>query len=269
MGEQVVLLLIGFGLTSVLGGALGWFFQTRSWSHQHRAQQRDEERTQALKVFEEVSSLLDRRLYRMRRVLWAAARRARTGTDGGRLDEAREDYREVLATWNDNLNRILALVQTYFGGAARQHLEDVIYEEFSAIGRALESFVGDAVAGQGARVEIPPLGRRLSWLGGRVYEFNVRMLDLLQQGRLGREAPAAEAVPDDQTPLLQFGHQGRAVTRLQRALGAAGVFDERVDGSFGKDTEAAVRAFQRSAGLEDDGVVGRRTWAALPATVTG
>jgi peptidoglycan hydrolase-like protein with peptidoglycan-binding domain len=72
MGDQVLLLVIGFGLTSMLGGALRWFFQTRSWSHQHRAQQRDDERVQALKAFEEVSSLLDRRLYRMQRVFWAA-----------------------------------------------------------------------------------------------------------------------------------------------------------------------------------------------------
>ena len=50
MGDQVLLLVIGFALTSVLGGALGFFFQTRSWTHQHRAQRRDQLHEHALKV---------------------------------------------------------------------------------------------------------------------------------------------------------------------------------------------------------------------------
>ena len=65
MGDQVLLLVIGFALTSVLGGALGYFFQTRSWAHQHRAQRRDQQHEQAMKVFQEVSSALDKRLYRI------------------------------------------------------------------------------------------------------------------------------------------------------------------------------------------------------------
>ena len=36
-----------------------------------------------------------------------------------------------------------------------------------------------------------------------------------------------------------------------------------IDGSFGAATEAAVRAYQRFAGLSVDGVVGRTTWSSL------
>jgi hypothetical protein len=262
--DQVLLLVIGFGLTSVLGGVLGWFFQTRSWSHQHRAQQRDEQREQAIKVFEEVSSLLDQRLYRMRLVFWAAKRRARGGGSDEALESARAEYRAVLKTWNDNLNRILALVDAYFGGGVRQRLEDPLYEQYSAIGRALEWFVREVVAADGGPVGVPPIDGRLRWLGRQVYAFNVEALELLQDGRLGREAPPAVPAPQNPTPLLQVGDAGGAVTRLQRRLQAAGVFDARVDGSFGKDTDAAVRRFQESAGLEVDGVVGPATWAALP-----
>lgn len=53
------------------------------------------------------------------------------------------------------------------------------------------------------------------------------------------------------------------MSRLQRALTDVGVFRARVDGSFGADTEAAVRELQRSAGLETDGVVGAKTWQLL------
>jgi hypothetical protein len=114
MGQQLILLVIGFALTSVLGGLLGYWLQSRAWAHQHDVQRRDEERQQAVKTFEEVSSLLDRRLYRMRQLYWAARRKARgTGDDAG-LDSALDDYREVLAQWNDGLNRTLALTETSF-----------------------------------------------------------------------------------------------------------------------------------------------------------
>jgi Putative peptidoglycan binding domain len=263
MGEQVLLLVIGFVLTSVVGGLLGLFFQRRTWSHQHRAQQRDQDRDQALKIFEEVSSLLDRRLYRMRQVFWAARRRAQGKGDTDVLPEALEQYRSVVTTWNDNLNRNLALVHTYFGSGARQELEDELFEEFSAIGRALEWFVQDATAPDAAGVEVPQLGRRLNWLGRQVYAFNVHVLELLQADQVGRDAPGSRPRPENRTPLPQLGHQGRAVQRLQQALHDAGLFDDRVDGSFGKDTGAAVRELQRSAGLEVDGVVGPATWGAL------
>ncbi len=36
-----------------------------------------------------------------------------------------------------------------------------------------------------------------------------------------------------------------------------------IDGKFGADTERAVRAYQRFAGLTVDGVVGRTTWNSL------
>lgn len=62
---------------------------------------------------------------------------------------------------------------------------------------------------------------------------------------------------------LRFGSTGAEVARLQDALRGRGFNPGASDGSFGRATEAAVVAFQRSEGLLPDGVVGPRTAAAL------
>lgn len=68
------------------------------------------------------------------------------------------------------------------------------------------------------------------------------------------------------TTLLKRGGKGAAVRDLQTSLnlvvaGSAGFLT--VDGDFGLTTEQAVRAFQRTYGLVDDGIAGPQTLVAL------
>jgi peptidoglycan hydrolase-like protein with peptidoglycan-binding domain/DNA invertase Pin-like site-specific DNA recombinase len=64
-------------------------------------------------------------------------------------------------------------------------------------------------------------------------------------------------------------HGSQQVRALQRKLRAAGADPGRIDGRFGPLTESAVRRFQRSGGLEVDGIVGPRTQRRLArATAT-
>jgi peptidoglycan hydrolase-like protein with peptidoglycan-binding domain len=66
--------------------------------------------------------------------------------------------------------------------------------------------------------------------------------------------------------LLREGSRGPAVKQLQERLSAAGFSPGAADGEFGPKTRSAVEAFQRSRGLEVDGVAGQDTWAALSGT---
>lgn len=61
------------------------------------------------------------------------------------------------------------------------------------------------------------------------------------------------------------GWTGDEVRKIQQALIAQGYScgTYGVDGSFGSDTDAAVRRFQQDHGLEVDGIVGKQTQAAL------
>lgn len=62
---------------------------------------------------------------------------------------------------------------------------------------------------------------------------------------------------------LAKGQRGETVRLIQEWLGKAGFPPGRADGWYGGNTEAAVRAFQRAAGLQVDGVAGQATWSAL------
>lgn len=67
--------------------------------------------------------------------------------------------------------------------------------------------------------------------------------------------------------VLRLGSHGEAVKQLQEALAQLG-YKVTPDGSFGQQTFDAVKAFQNSHGLKDDGVVGAVTQRALEAAGT-
>ena len=76
--------------------------------------------------------------------------------------------------------------------------------------------------------------------------------------------PETVAVPEDKGimpsvdyDIVRRGSRGEWVEKLQEALGIT------VDGIFGSGTEDAVKAYQREAGLTDDGVAGRKTYQSL------
>lgn len=71
-------------------------------------------------------------------------------------------------------------------------------------------------------------------------------------------------------PVLSEGSTGLAVRSLQEVLtrGAFGLWEttpKGIDGVFGPNTAAAVRAFQAWARLAPDGIVGQQTWDAATA----
>ncbi len=68
---------------------------------------------------------------------------------------------------------------------------------------------------------------------------------------------------------LQTGSTGPLVQLLQLALDRAGFGPLAADGVFGPLTQAALRRFQETNGLQPDGIAGRRSHAALRPWYTG
>jgi hypothetical protein len=81
--------------------------------------------------------------------------------------------------------------------------------------------------------------------------------------QLGLKFAPEELENSAQAVNLKFGSTGAAVIKLQQRLRDKGFNPGAVDGAFGENTEVAVKAFQRSVGLKDDGIVGTNTRTAL------
>ena len=118
-----------------------------------------------------------------------------------------------------------------------------------------------------------------SWMkhfGDDMNQFRARVAALL--GESAPVEPEVTATPEPiQTPVqsggektvtiemsvLSKGSKGEQVKTLQRLLTALGYPCGAVDGSFGNNTLAGVKAFQRGNNLAVDGYVGKDTWSAL------
>ena len=64
-------------------------------------------------------------------------------------------------------------------------------------------------------------------------------------------------------PIVKQGNKGFTVIAVQTLLGKHNFNVNYIDGDFGPDTLAKVKAFQKAKGLTADGIVGRDTWTKL------
>ena len=52
--DDLTRLLIGFALTTIIGGSLGYYFQYRSWEYQNREKRYEAEISKASDAFDEI-----------------------------------------------------------------------------------------------------------------------------------------------------------------------------------------------------------------------
>jgi hypothetical protein len=200
MASSLVPIVVGFLLTTVLGGLLGSYLQQRAWRNQNEQRLRDDELKRAATACVEVSQLLDKRLYRMLRLFHALASSGRDEEGFEHTVAARlADYDAVLYDWNDRLNVNLSLVGTSFGQAARDWLDRRVYEQFKQTGALLEQLVEQRSRNIGVMPNLNEVASDLAKLNDDVYRLGVFMMSRLREGHVGRTVK--DPLPEEQLQL--------------------------------------------------------------------
>ncbi len=133
--------------------------------------QHELEVSRAFSTFEDVSRLLDKRLWRARSLVWAARDKA----DPAEIARRRSAYREAVSEWNENLNRNLALVERYFGQKQRGYLEGRISDGLRTVNTELRD----------NSVSSKQVVDRVNDLNNNIYFFDVQLLQMVQTGDVG------------------------------------------------------------------------------------
>ncbi len=132
--------------------------------------------------------------------------------------------------------------------SAPQSLSYVVEEE--TVGRSL-NFAATA------EWELTPVGR--NGAGGVVTSVDVEPGSLMAAGDVLYSVDLRPVVvAEGDVPMfrsLGLRDEGPDVTQLQKLLSALGFYDGEADGSFGVSTRTAVKAWQESLGVDDDGEV--------------
>jgi DNA anti-recombination protein RmuC len=174
--NELVLLLLGFFLSTIVGGMLAYWYQSLAWSRDDEARRKSEELARASALFEDISRMMDKRLYRLRNVQDALEQRLSVGE----LEKCREEYRASVAEWNETLNRNLWATERYFGKSLRNTLEATIQEGFRSLHRDLSETLKDP---SGEKVN--RLKASIDDFNPLVYAFDGEMLDTLERGAVG------------------------------------------------------------------------------------
>jgi hypothetical protein len=198
----LVPVIIGFLLTTVLGGFLGSWLQQRAWDHQRSADLIDKELESADDVCRHLSKLLDKRLYRMLRLYYILRGASMPWVSKEAIQDRLQEYDALLFEWNDQVNLNLALVGAYFGQDARDWLQVEIYERCQTIGAALEAMYRSFIHETPLTIDITHIEDDFSVLNEQIYRLGMFMMTQLRGGHVGRTAPrpiGREASPRDVT----------------------------------------------------------------------
>ncbi len=165
MIDKIVLLVLGFILTGVLARIV----QLWVWKYQWTKSQKEKRIELKLKVYEEISAILDKRIYRLKQLLWKSTKEV----DETILNSVKDEYRSVVYEWNDNINRNLAFLEIYFSKAIRDRFDYDIGDKCVQLGAAVEAIDKNNMQAE----DKMSIEKDISNLAGKVYSYNVELLN--------------------------------------------------------------------------------------------
>jgi len=175
--HDFVLLFFGFILTSLFGSLITYYVQSRNIDYQNELIQLQTERQKAEMVFTEISNIMDKRVYRMRKIIWGY----RSNDERINLDNKWRDYENVLEEWNLGLNKNLSFIQIYFGKEARMKFESVIHKKLKKAGYLLQEYKKFK-----AKDDFDESIKLIDQVNEDIYKLDIFMLEAISNNRIGK-----------------------------------------------------------------------------------
>jgi hypothetical protein len=111
MDNQLLAVILGFILTTVLGGLLGAWFQRFAWRRQAFLEQAKQAYAEVNAVFEAATVLIDKRYYALFKWNQALAERL----SGDEVQRRTDAYWMIVADWNNNLRLLHNRLRIHLG----------------------------------------------------------------------------------------------------------------------------------------------------------
>lgn len=175
---------LSFILVTILGGLFGAVLQQRSWRHKWAMEKTERRTNAAMQTFEDVSGLLDQRLYCLHQLrVWAER------DDAQMYDAALTKYRDAIRDWNFSINKLLAKLQIYIDVESRDTLNFDVGAKFVRAGELVEEAIRERKKAD-TQIDLFPLRAAIDALRQDVYHFNIKLLGKVEeQHRRQRELP--------------------------------------------------------------------------------
>jgi|SRR5215213_8222461 len=180
LGIDVIKLVIAFVLTTIVGGLLTYWFQTRQAQVGREAAIVAADRENATRVFEDVSRLLGERMYRLE-----AAKLLRGFTGEQPQNPFQDAFVAAFdSAWEVNLSRNRALICRYFGPELAVLYARDIHDQFRKV--ALGAQIADTTEVQ----------RRVI-LQEQIHRLNDGMIESIRSGRFATtSASKCDSLPN-------------------------------------------------------------------------
>jgi hypothetical protein len=179
--HDVIMLVLGFVLTTVVGGSLTHIYEL-SQEHQRVNEQR---RAEATKLFEDLSRLMDTRIYKWRQVAWAVE----DGKSASEIWKKYDDYQQILFEWSSSVNRNRALLCRYFGPDAGTAFETKIMPGFRNIQETLRKRLETNAVSRKVTFSREALAYCADPLSHLIYQLNNRLAESIRSGDVGSSDP--------------------------------------------------------------------------------
>lgn len=177
-------------LVGGIGTAIGHYFQKQSWEHQEQVRKKEAELDAAGKAFQDLSSNMDKFLYRMFQVWISISQKL----PHGEVTERWNSYLDVRSQWYSTLNLKSSMIKRYFGEDINYFFESKIQTKFKKKQDELDEQYNQYIRNTKSQdKERPERGKPVTdmydefakELNQSIFEFNQFMIYLIQKGDVG------------------------------------------------------------------------------------